>query len=191
MHDTSPERIESLVAASRRAADAWAQRTRCERATTLRMVADRLDEASGVLIPIAIQETRLAEQRLSGELVRTTFQLRLFAETITEGSYLDARVDHADPNWPMGARPDLRRIRIPCGPVVVFAASNFPFAFSVAGGDAASALAAGCSVILKAHSGHRGLSAATTKVVDGALTRPAPLRGFSRPCTDRPPAWRR
>ena len=117
-----------------------------------------------------MRETSLPEGRLRGELTRTTFQLRLFADVVTEGAYLDARVDHADADWPMGApRPDLRRLLIPLGPVVVFAASNFPFAFSVAGGDTASALAAGCSVILKAHPGHPELSAATGEVVTRAL----------------------
>ena len=117
-----------------------------------------------------MEETHLAESRLRGELTRTTFQLRLFAEVITDGEYLDVRIDHADPAWPMGApRPDLRRFLIPLGPVLVFAASNFPFAFSVAGGDTASALAAGCSVVVKAHHGHPRLSEATAAVVKRAL----------------------
>src|SRR5262249_41971193 len=147
----------------------WSSRTRTERAAVLRAIADRLDGAADILVPLAIRETRLTEQRLRGELARTTFQLRLFAETVNEGGYLDARVDHAAPDWSMGPRPDLRRIRVPYGPVVVFAASNFPFAFSVAGGDTASALAAGCSVIVKAHPGHVGLSAATAEVVTEAF----------------------
>ncbi len=162
--------IETIVASSARAATGWAARPRADRAAALIEVADRLDESADALIPIGQRETHLPEARLRGELKRTTFQLRLFAEVVAEGGYLDVRIDTADPDWPMGApRPDLRRIRVPLGPVVVFAASNFPFAFSVAGGDTASALAAGCSVILKAHEGHPELSAATAEVVRTAL----------------------
>ncbi|MFE7802881.1 aldehyde dehydrogenase (NADP(+)) [Nocardia sp. NPDC057440] len=169
MYDTSTDRIDHIVLGAQRAATQWSSRTRTERAAVLRAVADRLDGAADILVPLAIRETHLTEQRLRGELARTTFQLRLFAETVNEGGYLDARVDHADPDWSMGPRPDLRRTRVPYGPVVVFAASNFPFAFSVAGGDTASALAAGCSVIVKAHPGHVGLSAATAQVLTEAF----------------------
>ena len=134
-------------------------------------MADRLDAAADELVPIGIRETHLGEPRLRSELRRTTFQLRLFADVVDQGAYLDVRIDHADPDWPMGApRPDLRRLLHPIGPVLVFAASNFPFAFSVAGGDTASALAAGCPVVIKAHPGHPELSAATADVVTRALT---------------------
>lgn len=169
MPDTSPEQVDRIVAAADRAAAPWEGRGRTGRATALRAVADRLDAAADDLVPIAIRETHLGEPRLRGELARTTFQLRLLAEVLEDGAYLDARVDHADPAWPMGARPDLRRTRIPVGPVVVFAASNFPFAFSVAGGDTASALAAGCPVIVKAHPGHPGLSDATAQILQDSL----------------------
>jgi NADP-dependent aldehyde dehydrogenase len=106
---------------------------------------------------------------LKGELARTTFQLRLFVQVLTDGAFLGATVDHADPNWPMGPRPDIRRVLFPIGPALVFAASNFPFAFSVAGGDTASAIAAGCPVILKAHGGHPELSERTGAIVREAL----------------------
>jgi acyl-CoA reductase-like NAD-dependent aldehyde dehydrogenase len=106
---------------------------------------------------------------LQGELKRTTFQLRLFAEVLRDGSFLQATIDHADPAWPMGARPDLRRMLRPIGPIAVCAASNFPFAFSVAGGDTASALAAGCSVLLKANPSHPELSWVTGAHVSDAL----------------------
>ncbi|MGW1681549.1 aldehyde dehydrogenase (NADP(+)) [Saccharopolyspora sp. NPDC002376] len=167
---TTAEEVDRIVTASAEAGRIWASTDRAERGRALDAIADALDAAAPVLIPTAQRETRLAEGRLTGELKRTTFQLRLFAETIREGSYLDARIDHADPEWPMGApRPDLRRSQVPVGPVVVFAASNFPFAFSVAGGDTASALAAGCSVVLKTHPGHPDLSATTGAVVREAL----------------------
>lgn len=141
-----------------------------QRRTALDAVADMLDTHADELVLLAIAESHLTEGRLRGELKRTTFQLRLFGEVLDEGSFLDARIDHADAGWAMGPRPDLRRVLEPVGPVVVFAASNFPFAFSVAGGDTASALAAGCPVILKAHFGHPKLSARTGRLVVEALS---------------------
>ena len=120
------------------------------------------------LVSIADAETRLGAARLTGEVARTTGQLRLFAAVITEGSYLEAVIDHADPSA-TPPRPDLRRLLKPIGPVAVFSASNFPFAFSVAGGDTASALAVGCSVIVKAHSGHLRFSQRTAEIVTEAL----------------------
>ncbi|MGH1565458.1 aldehyde dehydrogenase (NADP(+)) [Mumia sp. DW29H23] len=140
-----------------------------ERAHWLRAVADRLDASSDPLVALAQEESHLPEARLRGELARTTFQLRLFAERLDDGTLLDDRVDVADPEWGMGPRPDLRRAHVPIGPVLVFAASNFPFAFSVAGGDTASALAVGCPVVVKAHPGHPRLSRATATVVVEAL----------------------
>ncbi|MEA5455882.1 aldehyde dehydrogenase (NADP(+)) [Sinomonas sp. JGH33] len=167
---TSAAELEALLAAAHGAARPLAALRPAERARLLDAVADALDAAADELVPIAQAETHLAEGRLRGELKRTTFQLRLFGELLRDGGYLDARIDHADPEWPMGApRPDLRRVRVPVGPVLVFAASNFPFAFSVAGGDTASALAAGCPVLLKAHSGHLELSRRTGAVVAEAL----------------------
>ena len=161
--------VASMVASSAMASEIWAATTARQRKTALDAVADHLDAHAEQLVPLAMAESHLTEARLRGELKRTTFQLRLFGEVLQEGSFLDARIDHADPGWGMGPRPDLRRVLEPVGPVVVFAASNFPFAFSVAGGDTASALAAGCSVILKAHSGHPQLSALTGRLVIEAL----------------------
>ena len=167
---TTAAALETILADAATAYDSWAQTSRADRARVLNAVAERLDAAADELVAVAQVETHLPEGRLRGELKRTTFQLRLFGEVLTEGGYLDARIDHADPHWPMGApRPDLRRQLEPLGPVVVFAASNFPFAFSVAGGDTAAALAAGCSVVLKAHSGHPQLSQRTGELVVEAL----------------------
>ncbi len=168
--ETDPVSVPELVAAAVAAGRVWAATSRTRRADVLDAVADALDAAGDDLVPLAVAESHLAEGRLRGELVRTTFQLRLFGRELRDGGYLDVRVDHADPDWPMGApRPDLRRTQVPVGPVVVFAAGNFPFAFSVAGGDTASALASGCPVLLKAHPGHLALSAATADVVRTAL----------------------
>lgn len=167
---TTDTELESFLGAAQSAASPLAALRPAERANLLDAVADALDSAADQLVPVAQRETRLAEGRLRSELKRTTFQLRLFGELLRDGGYLDARIDHADADWPMGApRPDIRRVLAPLGPVVVFAASNFPFAFSVAGGDTASALAAGSPVLLKAHSGHPELSLLTAEVVASAL----------------------
>lgn len=152
------------------AAEAWSATPPAGRATVLENIADALEDAGGELIPLGMGETSLAEARLSSELKRTAFQLRLFSEVLRDGSFLDVRIDHADPDWPMGApRPDLRRWKRPIGTVLVFSASNFPFAFSVAGGDTASALAAGNPVVVKAHEGHPELSERTAGVVRSVL----------------------
>src|ERR1700736_3727218 len=124
----------------------------------------RTGEPVGELAVIADTETALGGERLIGEVARTTTQLRMFASVLRNGSYEDAVVPRAE-----GVTPDLRRINRPVGPVAVFAASNFPFAFSVAGGDTASALAAGCPVVVKAHEGHPVTSDVTAEIVTGAL----------------------
>jgi len=152
------------AAAARAAFATTVASTAAERATWLTAVADALDAAAGELIPLADEESHLGTTRLTGELARTTAQLRLFATAIVEGSYLEATIDHPDPTT-TPPRPDLRRILRPLGPVAVFSASNFPFAFSVAGGDTASALAAGCPVIVKGHSAHPRLSRRTAGLV--------------------------
>lgn len=168
--NTTSGQLEAYLAAAQDSFGAWAATSPAQRAGILDAVASALDAAADQLVPIAMAETNLPELRLRGELKRTTFQLRFFGELLRDGGYLDARIDHPDAQWPMGAaRPDLRRTRIPLGPVVVFAASNFPFAFSVAGGDSASALAAGNPVIVKAHHGHLQLSRLTAQVVNEAL----------------------
>ncbi|RWR24774.1 aldehyde dehydrogenase (NADP(+)) [Agrococcus lahaulensis] len=161
--------IDAVAARAEAAARPFAGTAPRERAAALTAVADALDAAAPRLIEIAMRETGLTEARLTGEVRRTSNQLRLFAETIVDGSYLDARIDAPDPDYVIGPRPDVRRVLEPVGPVLNFAASNFPFAFSVAGGDSAAALAAGCPLIVKAHSGHLELSRATAEVVERAL----------------------
>lgn len=164
--------VEDVLTATTAAHAGWSAATAQDRATALETVAAELDAAAEELVPLAMEESNLPEGRLRGELKRTTFQLRLFAQVLRDGAYLDTRIDHADPEWPMGApRPDLRRSLRPLGPVIVYAASNFPFAFSVAGGDTASALAAGNAVIVKAHPGHPRLSERTGEVVASALEK--------------------
>ncbi|GLY86893.1 aldehyde dehydrogenase (NADP(+)) [Actinoallomurus iriomotensis] len=138
------------------------------RAGLLRAMAGALEEARERVVAVADRETALGERRLNGELTRTCFQLRLFAEVLDEGSYVEATIDHAGPT-PMGPRPDLRRMLVPLGPVGVFGASNFPLAFSVPGGDTASALAAGCPVVAKAHPSHPATSQLCLELLDAAV----------------------
>ena len=161
--------IEHVAERAAQAARPFADTEPRARAAALVAVADALDAASDELIVIAMQETGLTRPRLEGEVRRTSNQLRLFAEVIVDGAYLDARIDEADPGYVIGPRPDVRRVLEPVGPVLNFASSNFPFAFSVAGGDSAAALAAGCPLIVKAHSGHPALSRRTAEIVAQAI----------------------
>ena len=133
----------------------------------LEAIAAGLEHLGGELISRAQAETALPENRLISERGRTTSQLRLFAALIREGSWVDARIDQADPSR-TPTKPDLRRMLVPLGPVVVFGASNFPLAFSVCGGDTASALAAGNPVVVKGHPAHPGTSELTARVVQEA-----------------------
>ena len=169
MNDTSHNELDAVLAAAASAAAPLAALRPAERAALLRAAADALDTAADELVPIAIAESALPEPRLTGEVARSSGQLRLFAEALEEGSYLEAIIDTADQDAAPVPRPDLRRMLVPLGPVLVFAASNFPFAFSVPGGDTASALAAGSPVVLKAHPGHPELSRRTGEVLVDAL----------------------
>ncbi|MVU82417.1 aldehyde dehydrogenase family protein [Nocardia sp. ET3-3] len=177
--DSTAEEVDAAVEAAAAAAAPWADTSAGDRARLLDTVADRLDSHAAELIRLAVLETRLAEARLRAELQRTSFQLRLFARAVVDGGFLDVRVDTADARWPMGVpRPDLRRMNIPLGPVLNFAASNFPFAFSVAGGDTASAWAAGCPVVVKANPGHPALSRAVGALIDEAIAECGAPRGL-------------
>jgi NADP-dependent aldehyde dehydrogenase len=161
--------IEQILAAADECRPALRRGDPADRAAWLEAAAGALDAASAELVALAGAETHLPAARLTGELRRTTFQARLFAGGLRSGELLPVRVDAADPDWGMGPRPELRRTVVPIGPVLVFAASNFPFAFSVFGGDTVSALAAGCPVVVKAHPGHPELSRRTAAIVAGAL----------------------
>lgn len=135
------------------------------RATFLDTVADRVGALGDALIERAMAETGLPRARLTGELGRTTGQLRLFAETLRRGDWLGVRIDPARPERTPLPRPDLRLRNIAIGPIAVFGASNFPLAFSVAGGDTASALAAGCPVVVKGHPAHPGTGEMVARAV--------------------------
>ncbi|MYT23947.1 aldehyde dehydrogenase family protein, partial [Streptomyces sp. SID7760] len=142
-------------------------------AAFLRAAADLLDEAAAHVIEAADAETALGPGRLTGELARTTGQLRAFAGSVDEGSYLDIRIDRPDAGA-VPPRPELRRYKVALGVVAVYAASNFPLAFSVPGGDTASALAAGCPVVVKAHPDHP----ATSELCASLLRRAAAAAGL-------------
>jgi NADP-dependent aldehyde dehydrogenase len=167
---STTEEVDQAVQRARRAYAAGRNVSPRLRATWLEAVADALEAQGEELVALAQEETHLGDVRLRAELRRTTFQLRLFASELVSGETLDATIDHADESWGMGPRPDLRRVNVPLGVVGVFGASNFPFAFSVVGGDSASALAAGCAVIHKIHEAHVRLGLRTSQVVVEALT---------------------
>ncbi|MFV2199056.1 aldehyde dehydrogenase (NADP(+)) [Nocardiopsis sp. LOL_012] len=167
--DTTPEELDAVMERAAAAAPVLASQAPEERSHMLRTIADALDAAAEELVPLAMAEAHYPEARCRGELGRTTFQLRLMADTVELGSHLEAGIDPADPEWGT-PRPDLRRLMVPLGPVVVFGASNFPFAFSTAGGDTASALAAGCPVVVKGHPGHPGLALRTAELLTRALS---------------------
>lgn len=142
--------------------------TRADRAAFLRRIADEIDARGDAITAMGVKETGLPEARFMGERGRTTGQLTLFAEHIEKGGYLDRRCDPALPDRQPAPRPELRMMQRPIGPVAVFGASNFPLAFSTAGGDTASALAAGCPVVVKGHSAHPGVSDLVAQAIDAA-----------------------
>ncbi len=152
------DEIDATVAAAAAAHEVFAATPADRRARLLRAIADGIEADRAILVPLADRETALGLPRLEGELDRTTFQLRAFAALLEAGD-ADTFLDEAPvAGAPPAGRPRMTRVRAPLGPVAMFAASNFPFAFSVAGGDTASALAAGCPVVVKAHPAHPDLS---------------------------------
>jgi alpha-ketoglutaric semialdehyde dehydrogenase len=140
-----------------------------QRATFLRKIADNIEALGATLIERASLETSLPNARFEGERARTCGQLRMFADLLDEGSWVDARIDHAIPDRQPIAKPDIRSMLRPLGPVAVFCASNFPLAYSVAGGDTASAFAAGCPVIVVGHTAHAGTAELVGIAVSNAV----------------------
>lgn len=166
--------VEAALAAAEAAFPEYSALPRERRAGFLDAIADGIEAMGDALIERAMAESGLPEARLIGERARTANQMRLFAREVRTGEYLRARIDHALPDRQPAPRPDLRVRMVPLGPVAVFGASNFPLAFSVGGGDTASALAAGCPVVVKGHSAHPG----TAELVAGAITRAAAATGM-------------
>ena len=167
---TTAAQVDDLAGAAAAAASPLHDRGREFRAGLLDAIADAVAARRADLIEIASRETGFSEAKLGGELTRTAFQFQFFAEVLRDGGYLEATIDSAG-DTPMGPRPDLRRLLVSIGPVAVFGASNFPFAFSVLGGDTASALAAGSPVIVKAHGSHPATSALSAEILKSAAAR--------------------
>jgi NADP-dependent aldehyde dehydrogenase len=167
----TPVLVDEACRAAEEAFLSFGYSAREERAVFLETIADEIESRAEAITEIGSQETGLPTPRLVGERGRTVMQLRLFAAHIRLGDYLDRRRDAALPNRQPLPRPDLRLMQRPVGPVAVFGASNFPLAFSVAGGDTASALAAGCPVVVKGHSSHPGTSEIVAEAVLAAVTR--------------------
>jgi len=142
-----------------------------QRAAFLETIAWEIMELGDELVERASAESGLPRGRIEGERARTVGQLRLFAQVVRDGHWIDARIDPAMPERKPMPRSDLRQRQIPLGPVAVFGASNFPLAFSVAGGDTASALAAGCPVVVKAHSAHPGTSELAGRAIQAAVRK--------------------
>ncbi|MES0826970.1 aldehyde dehydrogenase (NADP(+)) [Ruegeria sp. SCP11] len=167
----SPAFVDQAVEAAEAAFSSFGRASRARRAALLRTIADEIEARGDDLTQMATQETGLPETRLVGERGRTTGQLRLFADHIEKGDYLDLRHDPALPDRAPLPRPDLRMIQRPIGPVAVFGASNFPLAFSTAGGDTAAALAAGCPVVVKGHEAHPGTGEIVAQAIAAAVQK--------------------
>ncbi len=178
--EATPEEAEAAARAAEDAFEAYAAIPAPGRAAFLRAIAARIEDLGDTLLERAEAETALPRPRLTGERARTANQARLFADVVDEGSWVDARIDRALPDRQPLPRPDVRRLLVPLGPVAVFGASNFPLAFSVAGGDTVSALAAGCPVVAKAHPAHPGTSElAARAILDAARETEMPDGVFS------------
>ncbi len=164
--------VEEVDLAARLAAEAFDIYKRIsgrDRGAFLRKIAEKIEAIAGEIVERAMLETALPQARLQGETARTCGQLRLFAQVAEEGSWVNARIDHAEPERKPAPKPDICSMLRPLGPVVVFGASNFPLAFSVAGGDTASALAGGNTVIVKAHAAHPGTSELVGRAVQESV----------------------
>lgn len=170
----TPLEVERALALAADAFPAYADLPGTTRAKFLRDIATEIEGVLEDIVARGQLETALPEARLRGEAARTTGQLRLFASLIEEGSWVDARIERADPDRKPLPKPDIRSMLRPLGPVAVFCAGNFPLAYSVAGGDTASALAAGCPVVVIAHSSHPGVA----EIVGGAVVRAARSNGM-------------
>jgi NADP-dependent aldehyde dehydrogenase len=167
----TPDHVDEAVRAAEQAFLSYGYSSREDRATFLRTIAAELDSRGEDITAIGMKETGLPEVRLNGERGRAVGQFRLFADHVEAGDYLDRRHDGALPDREPLARPDLRLMQRPVGPVAVFGASNFPLAFSAAGGDTAAALAAGCPVVVRGHSAHPGISDIVAQAIDSAIRK--------------------
>ncbi len=163
--------IDTYLNLSKEAFYVYKKTSNSEKSAFLEEVALQIDAIREQLIPTASKESHLPEGRITGELGRTLGQIRLFAKVVKEGSWIEATIDHADPERSPLPKPDIRRMLRPLGPVLVFGASNFPLAFSTAGGDTVSALAAGCPVLYKAHPAHPETSRMVSEAIKVAIRK--------------------
>lgn len=168
-YEATPAVVARALDSAARAFLEYRQKSADEVVGFLESIARSIEALGDELIELAAAETALPAERLKGERGRTTGQLKMFAGVVREGSWVEAVIDHAEPERKPQPKPDLRRMLIPIGPVAVFGASNFPLAFSVAGGDTASALAAGCPVVVKAHPAHPCTSELVARAVAAAV----------------------
>lgn len=148
-----------------------------KKAEFLRAIADEIEVLGSELVQTAMRETNLPEARIINERGRTTGHCRMFADLVEEGSWVEARIDTAQPDRMPAPKPDIRKMLVPIGPVVVFGAANFPLAYSTAGGDTASALAAGCTVVVKAHPAHTETSALVASAIQKAMEKTGMPKG--------------
>ena len=163
--------VDSLIKKAAASSHLIATQSPKERALLLRTIAAKIEESRATLIESACAETALPEGRIGGEITRTTVQFELFARLVESGKHLAVTIDKADPNYSPAPRPDIRKMNVPLGVVAIFAASNFPLAFSVAGGDAASAIAAGNAIVAKAHPSHPNTCATIESAIKSALKK--------------------
>lgn len=169
--DTSLQEIEQVMNQTQLAFLSFKNFPGKKKAEFLRAIADELEALGQQLVTTAMRETNLPEARIINERGRTTSHCRMFADLVEEGSWVEARIDTAIPDRAPAPKPDLRKMLVPIGPVVVFGAANFPLAYSTAGGDTASALAAGCTVIVKAHPAHAETSALVASAISKAIEK--------------------
>jgi NADP-dependent aldehyde dehydrogenase len=163
-NDASEQKVNAAIESAWLAFGQYRKTTVAQRANFLRAIAVEIEAINDILLETAMAETNLAKDRLQGEIKRTLFQLTSYAAYCEQGDWLQVRIDRADLAR-IPPKPDIRKTKVPLGPVVVFGASNFPFAYSTAGGDTASAFAAGCTVVVKAHPAHPK----TSELVAGAI----------------------
>ena len=167
------EEIDLAIQKAETAFEVYRHKSGEEKALFLEAIAEEIMALGDALIERCQEETGLPEGRFIGERGRTVNQLKLFASLLREGSWVGARIDHGDPGRTPVPKPDIRQLQIPLGPVGIFGASNFPLAFSVAGGDTASALAAGCSIMVKAHPAHPGVCDLVAQAIQKAVEKTA------------------
>ncbi len=174
--DSTPQQVDAALREAQLAFLSYKNISGKKKAEFLREIANEIEALGQLLVETAMRETNLTEARIVSERARTTGHCRMFADLVEEGSWVDARIDTAQPNRKPAPKPDLRKMLVSLGPVVVFGAANFPFAYSTMGGDSASALAAGCPVIVKAHPAH----AETSTLVAGAIQKATEKTGMPK-----------